>query len=66
MKRDFEIYPIYRLNYVRAFDRMLKKREADGKITYDWKTGEAVMRFWVGDDPRQIFLDELDAEYEVL
>jgi len=57
MKRDFALYPKYRENYVRAFDRMLKKREEDGMTnTAAWSDGEHVMRWWVGDDPNQITL----------
>ena len=49
----------YRKNYVRAFDRMLQARADAGQDNRDWKTGEDVMRWWVGDDPRQIsFMDE--------
>lgn len=59
MKADFARYPKYRENYVRAFDRMLQARADAGQDNRDWKTGEDVMRWWVGDDPRQIsFLDE--------
>ncbi len=53
MKQDFEIYPRYRLNYVRAFDRMLinlTKRDLESHA--GWRTGEDVMHWWVGDDPR--------------
>lgn len=58
MKRGFELYPKYRLNYVRAFDRMLQKRIEDGIPARGWKTGEDVIRWWVGDDPNQITLDD--------
>jgi phosphoadenosine phosphosulfate reductase len=60
MKRDFALYPKYRENYVRAFDRMLKKREEDGMTnTAAWSDGEHVMRWWVGEDPNQITLSDL-------
>lgn len=59
-KRDFSLYPKYRLNYVRAFDRMLKKRIADGIPAKKWETGEAVMRWWVGDNPNQYTLFDLE------
>lgn len=57
MKADFKRYPKYRAMYVAAFDRMVKKRLADG-LTTDaaWIDGEHVMRWWVGDDPLQITL----------
>ena len=59
MKADFARYPKYRNNYVRAFNRMLRARTEAGRENGTWKTGEDVMAWWVGDDPRQIsFLDE--------
>lgn len=57
MKRDFQRYPIYRANYIKAFDRMLLERKKAGKETRSWETGEDVMRWWVGDDPAQITID---------
>jgi phosphoadenosine phosphosulfate reductase len=49
-KADFERYPIYRANYIRAFDNMLKRRKEIGKVTSpEWTDGEAVMAWWVGD-----------------
>lgn len=59
MKEDFAKYPKYRDNYVRAFNRMLRARAEAGLENSTWETGEDVMTWWVGDDPRQIsFLDE--------
>ncbi len=58
MKRDFQRYPIYRANYVKAFDRMLLERKRKGKGNESWKTGEDVMRWWVGDDPAQITFED--------
>ena len=44
MKSDFIRYPKYRDNYLRAFRRMLKAREAAGLDTaVGWNTPEAVM-----------------------
>ena len=58
MKADFAKYPIYRANYVRAFDRMIKECKRRYLPT-NWETGEDVMRWWVGDDPRQITLEDM-------
>lgn len=58
MKADFAKYPKYRLNYVRAFDRMIEERKRRNLPT-SWETGEDVMRWWVGDDPRQITLEDM-------
>lgn len=57
MKAEFARYPKYKETYIRAFDRMLEKRKADGLPT-EWTDGEQVMRWWVGDDPNQITIDD--------
>lgn len=57
MKAEFARYPKYKEVYIRAFDRMLEKRKADGLST-KWISGEQVMRWWVGDDPNQITIDD--------
>lgn len=57
MKSEFTRYPKYKEAYIRAFDRMLEKRKADGLPT-EWIDGEHVMRWWVGDDPNQITIDD--------
>lgn len=49
MKSDFVSYPKYRDNYLRAFGRMLKARDKAG-----WESPEAVMMWWVGDNPLQM------------
>lgn len=45
-KRQFALFPKYKQNYIRAFDRMLKVCEKPA----DWKTGEDVFRWWIEDD----------------
>lgn len=60
MKADFAKYPKYRLNYVRAFDRMIEElKQRNLQRGTSWETGEDVMRWWVGDDPRQITLEDM-------
>lgn len=67
MKSDFEKYPKYRANYVKAFDRMLEARKKDGLVNrVGWETGEDVMRWWVGDSPLQITLDDYEELLEEL
>lgn len=60
MKAEFARYPKYKEAYIRAFDRMLEKRKADGLKSdrNNWINGEQVMRWWVGDDPNQITIDD--------
>jgi len=49
MLADFERYPKYKENYIKAFDRMLQKVIDDGRVPMDWKTGEEVFDWWVSD-----------------
>lgn len=47
---ELEKYPTYRRAYIRAFDKMLKERNRKGlKTDPSWKTGESVMRWWLGE-----------------
>lgn len=56
-------YPKYRAAYVRAFDRMIERRKELGKPT-QWRNGEDVMAWWLGDAPRQLTFDKyLNDEY---
>lgn len=59
MKHEFSLYPKYRANYIRAFDRMLKVRTANNKPTL-WQSGIDVYRWWVGDNPDQLCFDGFD------
>ena len=55
MKADFIRYSKYRDNYLRAFRRMLKAREAAGlDNAVGWNTPEAVMMWSLGDNPLQM------------
>ena len=62
--REFERYPKYKANYIRAFEKMLKyrhKRELDGIDKQNWKTGEDVFKWWLnGGDDKNETLDGLD------
>lgn len=44
---ELDVYPKYRENYIRAFERMLIAREQNGKNNKTWKTGEDVMDWWL-------------------
>ena len=59
MRREFSDYPKYRENYVKAFDRMLRARERGGQSSGIWKTGEDVMRWWLGENPKQVTFDDI-------
>lgn len=47
-KKELSLYPKYRENYIRSFEIMIKNGTEDGKV-YKWKTGEEVMKWWLGD-----------------
>lgn len=55
-KRELELYPKYRANYVRAFDRMIEQRKLKGKKC-DWNTGEEVMQWWIGECKKDTNID---------
>lgn len=61
MIADLIKYPKYRNNYLRAFDRMIKRRERDrlpplcSANGSKW-TAREVMMWWVGDNPDQLSL----------
>ncbi|WP_053983829.1 phosphoadenosine phosphosulfate reductase family protein [Niameybacter massiliensis] len=43
-EKELEMYPKYKENYIRAFNRMIKN--LDNNTT--WQTGEDVMEWWIG------------------
>ncbi|MBD5437701.1 MAG: phosphoadenosine phosphosulfate reductase family protein [Treponema sp.] len=49
--RQCEEYPKYKSAYVRAFDRMIAKRIADGKKT-TWKNGAYCFEWWIGNEEK--------------
>lgn len=62
MKRDLIKYPKYRDQFLRTFDKMLKRREEKGlKNSPKWKDAPSVLMWWVGDNPLQQRL--FDPEY---
>ena len=56
--KHFNLYPKYKENYIRAFGRMLKKRD-ERQYETKWKTPEEVFAWWMGDDPNQLTIDDL-------
>lgn len=59
-KKQFARWPKYRAAYVRAFDKMLDARKDAGlRVDDNWTDGEAVMRWWLGDDPEQMALEDI-------
>lgn len=62
MKNEFARYPKYKENYIRAFDRMIDRRN-DRDLPTVWKSGEEVFTWWIGDDPNQIAFDDYDEDW---
>lgn len=46
--KAFADYPIYKLNYIRAFDRMIKQFDCRNKD--QWASGEDVFNWWMEDN----------------
>ncbi len=57
---EFARYPKYKLNYIRAFDRMLENIKASGadEASLNWKTGEDVFAWWMGENTDQLKIDD--------
>ena len=58
MQRDFARWPKYKENYIKAFDRMIVRRQTQGKKC-PWATGKEVMRWWLGENPKQIRIEDI-------
>lgn len=58
-RTEFADFPKYRENYVKAFDRMLKRRRERGLKCGFFTDGESVMRWWLGENPNQITFDDI-------
>lgn len=56
---EFTMFPAFKKNYIRAFDRMLEARMKSGKSTENWENGIDVFHWWMEDgvSPGQIVLE---------
>lgn len=57
--QELERYPKYKLNYIKAFGRMLIRRREKGLECDSWQTGEDVYRWWI---LRKAFPKEIDGQ----
>lgn len=70
MKRELEQFPQFKKFYIDTFGEMIEARKKSGKkINAQWKDGEAVLKWWVGDagtqaDERQVGLFDEETEGE--
>ena len=65
MYRGFARYPKYKEAYIRAFNQMIKNIDAlrvDTKFT----SGDNVMKWWLGEDPNQITIEDYLKDIETL
>lgn len=66
---ELDMYPKYKEQFIRTFDKMLEKRRAAGKDdvsnrtgVHRWTDGEAVYRWWTGDTSIQGQMNIFDYE----
>lgn len=53
--KEFELYPAYKRNYIKAFDRMLVARAEAGLTSkQNWENGLGVFKWWLGEDANQL------------
>lgn len=48
MQKEFADFPVYKQNYIKAFDRMVKRRNEIGLKTI-WANGQEVFDWWIND-----------------
>ena len=56
--QQFNDYPQYKKNYIRALDRTIQKRIKEGKKN-TYKSGEEWLRWWLGEDINQVRIEDL-------
>lgn len=54
---ELDRWPTYRRAYIRAFDKMIEARRADGKPDSGWYSGEAVMHRWLDNSKKEKIID---------
>lgn len=58
-------YPAFKKLYMRAFERMIKRREEVGLANENWETPEKVMRWWLKGKDHNNEADEVTQESEI-
>lgn len=54
--KELNLYPQFKKNYIKAFDRMLEERYRRGKQC-QWQSGEEVMKWWIGEVRKQKIIE---------
>lgn len=58
---EFRLYPKYKNNYIKSFDRMLTERKRRNmQYKLDWQSGKDVFKWWMGEDTNQLSFDDLE------
>ena len=57
-ERELNRWPVYKQNYLKAFERMLKTRKERG-LECEWKTGEEVLKWWLQIEPLDTFTSDI-------
>ena len=62
---QFRLYPKYKNNYIKSFDRMVAERKRRNLQTkQQWESGEDVFKWWMQEDINQITFDDLEEREE--
>ena len=65
MIEEFNDYPAYKTNYIKAFDRMVIKNKEKGIVNkLGISTGEEWFRWWVGENLKQVRIEDILKEGE--
>lgn len=59
--KEFNDFPKYKENYIKAFDRAIEKRRREGRVN-TFSCGEEQMRWWLGEHVSQIRIEDLITE----
>ena len=51
--KEFSDFPVYKANYMKAFDRFLKRKEAEGHQSKLYKTAQEMFDWWMEDPKMQ-------------
>jgi phosphoadenosine phosphosulfate reductase len=56
------MFPAYKKNYIKAFDRMLEARCKHGLLNDSWADGESVMDWWINPSPQKLKQSDPDQQ----
>lgn len=55
--KELELYPKYKMLYLRAFEGMVKYRKSKGMDNTDWDSGEKIYKWWIGQKKKDKEID---------